>query len=98
MSSDMKRGKRPASFLAPTKFRFSSIVDSGNPVRTSRSGKIVKPRGRLTLLQNKYRLGASHGSGPRASDRITGFSMFPKDVLKSLRLPIADERVYEPTI
>ena len=31
VSSDTKVGNRPASFLAPTKSRFSSIVDKGKP-------------------------------------------------------------------
>src|SRR6267142_541634 len=98
MSSDANVGKRPAAFRGPTKFRSSSTTDSGNPVRTSSRGNTVKPRGRLTLLQKRYRLGASQGSRPRASGLITGFSMLPKELLKSFRLPIADERVYDATI
>src|SRR5437763_11373832 len=98
VSSDTKVGYRPASFLGPTKFRSPSTFDSGNPLRTSSTGNTANPRGRLMLLQRSTRCGASHASGPRASGRITGFSMLPKNVLKSFRLPNADDRVYDATI
>src|SRR5262249_6129334 len=98
MSSDRNSGYRPASLRGPTKLRSASTFDSGNPVLTSRTGKTENPRGRLTFAQSRTRWGASQGSGAYALGRITGFSRFPKNPLKSLRSPLADERVYDATI
>src|SRR5262245_29666300 len=97
-SSDTNVGNCPTRFRGPTKLRSPSTFERGKPERVSRTGNTAKPWGSETLDQMSTRLGASHGSGPRSSGRITGFSMLPKYELKSFRLPIADDRVYDATI